>query len=256
MDIAKQIDGIIEQRKKHLPVLEEKMHQMDLMLDILADAEYMKKQMIDENGTARTEGKYAVLLQQNPEMAWKLQGLEFDACRQAITHAAEVLKDSYTRFSRDYVSISVIGEARKGKSELLKSISNLSNKVIPAFDSTDCTGAASVICNHPGSSLRARLTFKSRQQMKAMAQEYLERIISDKSKMLYISSMEDIAGLDMEDIRNNRTKAGDVGGIYLDYLNKMVAHYGEWSVYADRKEPLILEDENEIALFVAQNNGV
>lgn len=256
MDIAKQIDSIIEQRKSRLPMLEEKMQQMDRMLDVLADAEYMKNQMIDGEGTARTNGKYAVLLQQNPEMAWKLHGLEFEGCRQAIAHASLVLKDSYTRFSRDYVSISVIGEARKGKSELLKSISNLSNKVIPAFDSTDCTGAASVICNQPGSSLRAKLTFKSRQQMKEMAQEYLERIISDKSKMIYISSMEAIGRLDMDDIRNNRIKVGDVGGIYLDYLNKMVAHYEEWSVYADRKESLILEDEDEIALFVAQNNGV
>lgn len=75
MDIAKQIDSIIEQRKSRLPMLEEKMQQMleekmqemDRMLDVLADLEYMKNQMIDGEGTARTNGKYAVLLQQNPE---------------------------------------------------------------------------------------------------------------------------------------------------------------------------------------------
>ena len=255
MGISQKIDNIIEQRKSRLPLLEEKMQQMEKMRNVLADVEYMKMQMLDEEGNARVDGKYAVLLQQNPEMAWKLQGIDFRECRQAIENAMKVLQESYTRFSRDYVSISVIGEARKGKSELLKSISSLSNKVIPAFDSTDCTGAASIIYNQPGTGLRAKITFKSRKQMLDMAQEYLEKIISDKSKMIYISSMEAIRRLDMNDIRDNRIEAGDVGGIYLEYLNKMVAHYDEWSKYAGKEEPLIMEDEDEIALFVAQNNG-
>ena len=88
MGISQKIDNIIEQRKCRLPMIEEKMQQMENMRNVLADVEYMKTQMLDEEGNARVEGKYAVLLQQNPEMAWKLQGIDFRECRQAIENAA------------------------------------------------------------------------------------------------------------------------------------------------------------------------
>lgn len=255
MGISNQIDAIIQKRRSRLPMIECKLNEMQKITKVLSELEYMKNQMIDSDGEIRKDGKYAELLLQNPEMGWKLQRLEFISCRNAIQKATRLLEDCETRFGRDSISISVIGEARRGKSALLKSISGLNDLVIPAFESTDCTGAPSIIYNQTGSRLTAKLTFKSKQQMMQMAQEYLNRLISDESKRIRLRSMEEIRNLNMNDIRA-RSRIGDVDGIYRIYLGKMIDHYDEWVQYAGVLEPIVLYDEHEIAPFVAQNNGV
>lgn len=57
----------------------------------------------------------------------------------------EASRNIEERFSRKTINIAVIGGARQGKSKLLQTISGLSNEVIPAFDTSDCTGATSMI---------------------------------------------------------------------------------------------------------------
>lgn len=255
MAITEQIEEIIKRRKDRLPVIQKKQQEMEKIRSVLAELEYMKDQMIDSEGSIRENGRYSDLLRQNPDMAWKLQGLKVLSCQEAVRRTESVLEESRKRFSRDYISISVIGEARRGKSALLKSISGLSDFVIPAFESTDCTGAPSIIYNQSGSRLQAKLTFKSRKQMRHMAQVYLDRIISDEQKQIHLSCMEDIKHLDMEEVLKRANK-GDPDGIYRRYLSKMVEHYEDWAEYAGMEEPKILYEEKEIASFVAQNNGI
>ncbi len=64
----------------------------------------------------------------------------------------EAFRNIEERFSRKTINIAVIGGARQGKSKLLQTISGLSNEVIPAFDTSDCTGATSMIKNVKGGS--------------------------------------------------------------------------------------------------------
>lgn len=255
MGISEQINGIIMRRKNRLPMVEGRLKELEQMRQILSELEYMREQMIDGKGNVKEDGKYAELLAQNPEMAWKLQGLDLSGCYMAVDRAEEALEDGRKRFSRECISISVIGEARRGKSALLKSISGLNDYVIPAFESTDCTGTPSIIYNKEGSSLCAVLTFKSRRQMLDMAQVYLDKMISDPSRRIRLDSMQDIKNLDMEDVLSRASK-GDANGIYRKYLSKMVNHYDDWAKYAGSEETLPLYDEKQIASFVAQNNGV
>lgn len=255
MGIARQLETIIQKRKARLPYIEKKLKHMQEILSKLTDLDYIKSQMIDRKGNIKEDGKYKDLLSSNPDMAWKLQGLDTGSCRAAVNAAVGRLEECRERFSRESINISVIGEARRGKSALLKSISGLSSYVIPAFESTDCTGAPSVICNRPGSPLRAALTFKSKEQMRRMAQVYLDRIILDQEKRIVLRTMEDIRGLDLKEVER-RANRGEPDGIFRKYLEKMVVHYEEWAPYADRKEALVLCKEEEIASYVAQNNGV
>lgn len=254
MEIREQISAIIARRQARLPGIDEKLRVLDEMEAQAARVEAVRNQMIRPDGTVISESKFAPMLERNPDMAWGLQALDFEPVKDGIKRAREALGEYRRRCARETVDISVVGKARGGKSELLKSISGLSNHVIPAFDSTDCTGAPSVIHNVPGSSLQARLRFKSSGDMLAAARTYLERMIADVSQRPALYRMEDIRSLDLAAVEA-AVPAGAAEGILFEYLKKMADHYDEWAPYADGPE-MVLTDENKIMEFVAQNNGV
>ena len=260
MKISEQINQIIEARHQHLPEIEARLADLSEIEALLDQLDYVKNQMISPEGNILTNGKYAVLLMQNPDMAWNLQGTDTASVRLALKNARSALEECRHRFARESISVSVIGEARKGKSSLLKSISGLDDLVIPAFESTDCTGAPSIIYNDENGELdegkvRATLTFKSKQQMLNMAQVYLNRLISNPAERIYLTDMEQIKSLNLDEILKKTTPV-DPGLIVQSYLRKLIENYKEWSIYAGRVEPLVLEDKEEIATFVAQNNGI
>lgn len=254
MEIQEQIGEIIAKRQAHLPKIDERLRTLDEMEAQMTQVEAVRNQMIRPDGTVISESKFAPMLEKNPDMAWGLQALDFVPAREKLVIARKELKAYRTRCARDTVSISVVGKARIGKSALLKAISGLSDQVIPAFSSTDCTGAPSVIHNVPGSALRARLRFKSSREMLRTAQTYLKRMIKDEGLRPMLYRMEDIRKLNLEAV-GEAIPAGATEGILLEYLRKLVEHYDEWSPYADAAE-MFLTDETEIMKFVAQNNGV
>lgn len=255
MQVSEQINKIIEERHRHLPGIDLKLKELSEIDELLKQLDYVKSQMISPDGDIIKNGKYAALLEQNPDMAWNLQGTDTGSTRKALMNAYDALKECRHRFARESISVSVIGEARRGKSALLKSISGLDDLVIPAFESTDCTGAPSIIYNDENQELKATLTFKTKRQMMDMAQVYLDKLIPNPIDRIHISSMEQIRSLNMNIILK-KVPEGHPGLIVQSYLRKLIDHYDEWSVYAGRTEPLVLNDKNEIATFVAQNNGV
>lgn len=253
MNIAEKIQKIIDNRKKNIPDIDRRIRILKDMLASLDKLDDRKAHTVDSDGNRIADGKYAGLLAWNPDLEWKVANLDTSACRTAVQAAIGALEENRKRFSREYVSISVIGEARKGKSEFLKTISGLNDLVIPAYASTDCTGAPSIIRNRPGSSLTARLTFKSEAEMVGMAQEYINRMLPEE-KRIYLNSVEDIPALDIDEVAE-RIPGGSKNGVLLGYLKKMAEHYCEWREFAGHEE-IELYSEAEIAQFVSQNNGV
>jgi len=254
MEIQDQIRQIIEKRGEKLPVIDHKLNVLREMEERIACMEAMRKEMIAPDGSILPQSRFAPMLQKNPDMAWGLQALDFDSVRNALAEARGCLEAYRHRCARETVSISVVGKARCGKSELLKAISGLGNQVIPAFNSTDCTGAPSVIYNKPGSQLRAKLGFKTKEEMLQIARTYLKRILPDASTRPQLHTLDDIRTLDLDDI-SRHIPAGWGDGILMEYLAKLVEHYGEWAPYADSPSQT-LYDESDIITFVAQNNGV
>ncbi|MBR1969109.1 MAG: hypothetical protein IKA17_02005 [Clostridia bacterium] len=252
MKISDLVEQIIAKRNGKLPIIERKKEELQQMLTLLDEFEYFKSEVVDAEGNV-IDGKYKVIADRNPEMAIKLNVLSTAECKKRIKVAMDECEKVCKRFNRESINIAVIGKARVGKSEFLKSISNLSNYVIPAFAETDCTGAVSIIENKPGVKLEAEFTFKTEEQIIAIVQTYLDRIIPDEENRIVIRNIYQIRDLDLNEV-NNRKVHGRAENNLVPYLAKFVEHYEEWASLV-KQQSLVLYDEKEIQEYVAQNNG-
>ena len=68
MKISEQINQIIETRHQHLPEIETRLADLSEIETLLDQLDYVKNQMISPEGNILTNGKYAALLMQNPEV--------------------------------------------------------------------------------------------------------------------------------------------------------------------------------------------
>lgn len=253
MAISELVNQIIEKRQEKLPVLEGKMTLLQNLEEAIASFNYFKSEIVDSSGNAVVGGKYDAIIAKNPEIVYSLNNISTEFCQLAINESKKTLGDAIRRFGRDRINISVVGKARIGKSRFLQSVTNLNDKVIPAFSDSDCTGATSVIQNTPGTKLRAELTFRSENEMVEIVQNYLDQIISDKNKRMIVRTLNDIRDLKIEEV-NRRIGEGDTGGIYVANLQKYVDNFEEWASCVREKET-VLYDEDIIQTYVAQNNG-
>ncbi len=252
MQINEIVERITEQRKEWVPRIKEKQEILDEMLRALERFDELKTELIDSHGNVM-DGRFKSIAEKYPDVPIRINLLSSSECRRRIALAKQAAESAMKRFSRDTLNIAVIGKARVGKSEFLKSISNLSNYVIPAFSETDCTGAVSVIENRPGVVLEARLTFKTEKEMIAIVQTYLDRILPTPEKRMVVRSLYQIRDLDMDEV-NRRKIPGRADNNLVPYLAKFVDHYEEWAPLV-REGSLILTEEEEIQTYVAQNNG-
>lgn len=253
MAISELVNQIIEKRQEKLPVLEGKMTMLQNLEEAIASFNYFKSEIVDSSGNAVVGGKYDAIIAKNPEIVYSLNNISTEFCQLAINESKKTLGDAIRRFGRDRINISVVGKARIGKSRFLQSITNLNDKVIPAFSDSDCTGAISVIQNTPGTKLRAELTFRSETEMIKRVQDYLDKIISDENKKMIVRTLNDIHDLKIKDVKE-RISDGDTNSILLPYLEKIVDNFEEW-VSCVREKETVLYDEDVIQTYVAQNNG-
>ena len=252
MQIHEIVEQITQKRKAWVPQIGEKQKALDEMLQALDHFDNLKAELVDSKGNV-VEGRFKSIGEKYPDMTMRIHMLSSAECRQRIALAKQAAESAMKRFSRDTINIAVIGKARVGKSEFLKSISNLSNFVIPAFSETDCTGAVSVIENRPGMVLEARLTFKTEREMVDIVQAYLNRIIPDDENRMVVRKLHQIRDLDMDEV-NRRKIPGRADNNLVPYLAKFVEHYEEWAPLV-KEGSLILTEEEEIQTYVAQNNG-
>ncbi len=255
--ISTQIQSIIDMRHRRMQEIEGCMTRLSTLQQNLKDLTAAITGSVTADGAIIPGGPFEAVLNTTPGLAAQLAVLDMNSSTKAVDNAMQKLTDYSRRAGREYVNIGVVGAARSGKSLALQTATGLSDKVIPSSDADDCTGVASVISNVPGHKMEVTLTFKTREEMKQLAQDYLNAMITDPAKRIILTSMEDIASLDLS--RNghvaSRLDPGSSGGVYMKYLHRLVDHFHEWAPYAGRTEPLVLHDENEIITYVAQHNG-
>ncbi|MBQ7886266.1 MAG: hypothetical protein IJ313_05165 [Clostridia bacterium] len=251
MDIAASVQEIIDKRSKRLVKIEQCERHLAQVTEGMDALDAVIRQMVDANGAMIAGSPYASLLNDNPGMAAMVAVIDTRACRKAIDDARAKLADYKLRSSRDGVYISVVGVARAGKSAVLQAFSGLNNNFIPSSSGADCTGATSIIHNVSGGRAKVILAFKSREEMVALAQQYLDEMIEDPMKRKHLYKMEDIRAINLNEIRM-LMKPGSSKGVFMDKLRDLVEHYDEWSPYAGRTAPLETYDEKEIVTFVAQ----
>ena len=259
MAIKDQIDRILVKRKKKAEELRER---KALLLKIRSNLESFRGLYSEAWGIPDDElrGQYSDVFARLSDMANVGTADAPVALEEEIETEVRRLEEGIRRFSRDYISIATIGKERQGKSRFLQAVGNLDDQIIPAYASTSCTGATSIIYNRPEmkkDTVEATITFRKKEQFLAMVREYIDRIdpgyLKDRSfTFADVNSNSMLTAL-------KKTVDKDPGNadkrVALGHLSKIVGHFSEISNLFGQ-EPYTTDNKKEIEQLVAQNNGV
>lgn len=182
--------------------------------------------------------------------------LDSRRAQKQIDLAIRKLDEGIRRFDRDYISIATIGKEGQGKSRFLQSVGDLNNDIIPAYDGTSCTGAASIIWNDPKmpkGSVRTTITFRQPAELVALVTPYINTLDPNylADNPLQFTDVGDIN----VDLLSMNMKLGDADQATAErHLRNIVEHFDEIQDLFG-SSPLTLTDPEQIKTFVAQSNG-
>ncbi len=144
---ADRVASIIERRSSYLPA---KMEMVERELQARSSALYSLKSQRD------------ALLEEplDPKVVDHLKAIEFGDLQDRIQEERQVLSKLRSRFSRQTLNIGVVGRTGQGKSTLLKSLSCLTDREIPAYEGAACTAVRSLVTNREGS-VEVKVVFHS-----------------------------------------------------------------------------------------------
>lgn len=241
MTISEGISQIIEKRNAKVPALKHKKEHLESILAQIQEINAIRDRMLEN----------ADKLKMSPDVRSSIQSISTINFENAMRQLIAFYTNTIERFSRHEINIAVVGSARQGKSQLLQSISNLDNSVIPAFANNDCTGASSVIKNVPGTTLTADISFRDEFEMAEAVQAYLDNIFGEGA--IRLESFEGIKRLSVSDLEM-RIPKGSAKKTKFDHLKKYIEHFDEWKDLV-HKGRITITDPNEIQRYVAQHNG-
>lgn len=241
MIISEEVEKIIKRRKEKIPAIRASLEKVQSFSEELRSVIGLKNDMLMN----------ADKLNISPEVIESIERLNIESFNREFSALKQKYDEVISRFTREEINIAVVGSARQGKSMLLQSISDLDNKVIPAFESDDCTGALSVIQNVPGSELVANVSFMNEQESVVCVQKYLDSVFGKNE--ITIGSFSEIGELDIDKLRE-RIPSGAPEVTKFEHLCKYVNHFKDWSRLV-RQGSKTLNDPEEIQKYVAQHNG-
>lgn len=191
----------------------------------------------------------------------ELNSNAFDACYEKLRNS---INDAVTIYEKDEINISVIGERRQGKSQLLQSISGLTKDQLDGCDIIptasileDCTGAISVIKNNKDvKDVKVEVEFYNEKEMVEQINGYIREINDPDLKE--IKFYDEIKTIPAARILRKYTDKNSSLVPKCAQLNKYIENIDIWSPnvekYGQRKEKLPVTKENVIR-YVAQHNG-
>lgn len=247
MEIKDQIEIILQKRKIKAERLREKKEHLERICGLLYECDGLYGRAL---GIRDEE-----LRKQYLTLFASLSGGEMQKdLRQAVRRIDEGIQ----RFERDYISIATVGKERQGKSLFLQAVGDLDNQIIPAYDSTSCTGATSVIYNRPempSKTVKVVIRFRKREKLMEIVHGYLAAIDPELERR-FDFTFDELDGAGFKQMLNTiEIPAGDAQkSIALNHLKRIREHFGEIKdLYG--QDDLVLTDKNRIAEHVAQNNG-
>lgn len=191
-EISEQIERIIAKRKnERLPQIEKEINFLTRVKSAIHDLDELINTVTYQNETK--QGLYYTMLQTDPSMESRFMAVSTAEVKRLVDEQLDKLENLQKRFDRDAVQIAFVGYERQGKSCFLQSISGLSNKVIPAYSGTSCTGAVSVIHN-VDKDLEVHIEFYELDTFLGIVREKLERFFPGRRFVL--NNISDIDSLD------------------------------------------------------------
>lgn len=241
---TEKIKSIVQKRKQRLPQIQTQRTHLLQVLEELDELDGLLSQIRREKDTQ--QGDYFVLMKDNPQMAQALDAVSTSDVRILIKEQLKKLDILEKRFGRDTIRIAMIGFERQGKSTFLKAISGLkSDKVIPAYDGSSCTGAVSVIHNIEGP-FRVEVQMYSLQEFLDIVNEKLGRFFPNRT--FYINNVSELQRLDLSGYSSNDITLNTE---FAKFKNAYCEHVSEYSHLLG--QPIMtLTDEDEVAKYVAQ----
>lgn len=244
----------IERRIDATKDVEEKIIQLNALIEQIAEEIENK------------HGDYYNMLARDPEALSKFEELKklystegrkrlkaLDSIKKLIKQL-ELLKQ---RFNRKALRIAFIGEERQGKSTFIKTITGLTDKVVPAYSGNSCTGAVSVIHNvdkvidNNGNERKVKVDVEYYDEATfiQMVNENLRLFFTNGEKK--IRRLDDIDGLNLPEGKDLGTADINILAKYEKFKKSVVEQFNEY-------KDLIGEgtrsyyDEEIIAQHVAQ----
>ncbi len=248
MSTRQQIDEILRLRHEKAKGLEE---QKQKLKDLLAELKKVNGMKI-RSGDIKNDELRADFIR-------KHKALGLQELMKQTEEAIGELDTVITRFNRDYLSIATIGKERQGKSQFLQSVSQLDDRVIPAYAAGSCTGAVSIIKNDPNMSpntVRAEINYRQRDDIIEFAREYVRTINPsypvneidfDTIEYLPLSQLEKAAD-------NAPPENVSAAQAAMKHLRNIVNSFADISSKFGAS-PETYTDPEIIKTIVAQNNG-
>lgn len=251
MEIDKLVNKTIEKRHGKLPWLESESEMLDALTSALEKLDDFKNEIVDAEGNP-VDGKNNAIICWYPDFVDNLNAFSTETCRKSISNARSKVEAARRRFERDSLNISVIGEAKTGKTRFIQSVSNLSEDILPDYYKTDYTGTVFTVHNRPGTESEAHITFNSEDEMVETVQTYLDRLLSDLNKRMVVRTLDDIRDLNLTEVENAMDD-GNPDNILLNHLKNFVLNFEEWASCVKEKE-VVLSVPNVIQSYLTMNN--
>ncbi len=214
--------------------------------------DYLKEMRVFKNNALNGDIDQS-LLGNNVE---KIKNIDTISIEKKIDVLKGRINDAIKRFERDHIAIATVGKARQGKSTFLQSVGNLHNDIIPAYDTSDCTGATSLICNDPTMEegrVSVKIVFKEQEDLMKIVREYLEIIRPGYTKDNHID-FEDVKYIDIMTLESYIRDGEAEKSVALKHLKKIVNNFETISVLFGRGS-MYSSNPEEIKKYVAQSNG-
>jgi hypothetical protein len=235
VQIKKEIDDILQKRKHFSGIVKSQAERISnlktIFNDLLEHLSVISEEILDSDVS--------------------IIKASLEKTRQNILDEEKEFEKLYRRFNRETINIGVIGQARQGKSTLLRRLSGLPEKVIPSRRGGFCTSAQSIIYHHEQSRTYAKVHFYSENS-------FINQVLVDYFNKLNYTLPSSIALFKKQSIPEFKpTNYVDPSTSEASWmrLKEYHEHVDSYSPFLKEK-PLVMEvEEGDIEKFVSYQDN-